>query len=1088
MSSIHYKFSASATFRTITFNGMTISLADLKREIMEKEGLKPTEIDLTIINAQTSDMYTDPTQQINKNSSVKVQRAPLGRRPPNTQAYTVKMPKKEFSLDELKKTSNLAAVEADEEDKIKAMMDQGTLGYDKYEKRRKYAKPNDAPAPSYLRCYKCQGQGHYPNQCPIAKTSEPKTRPPTGIPRSRFQPAKQGDRGAKLTADGMYVVTRMENEAYQNPKKERPPFLPPIEKEEEVEEELPDELTCRICNDLINDPFKTPCCKTSYCGECIKTRLLENEDSHCPHCKKELTPMQLVEDRIVKQEAIAFKNRNSYKRKDLRDLLPRSAAAVVAPTVPKKVTYGSYGSVYGGGKTEVNQAPKNLGYVVTKSNQVISIDEQKDEDKIKIEIKSEASLDGSTMPAIPPLMSGPPPSILPIMPMIPTTQSGPPPIMPPMNPNVPPPGPPPTSTPVTPVAIPSAILPPTSAPPPIPPPGVPPPTSAAPPKQPVIPPTGPPPMMPPRMPPGMMPPGMMPPGMIPPGMIPPGMPPMPMGMGWPFPGYGSMPNMHIPNMPHVGPPPSIPANGDSRRNYADRRDRSRSHSNRRSRSRDRGGRRSRSRDRRSSRDRGDRRDRRSRSRDRRSRSRDRRSRSRDRSRRDRDRDYDRIKSRSTERDSRRGDRSRRDRSRDKSRDKRDSRDRSKHSKERVEKKAESRSASKSRSISKEKVISRSPSKSPVRTSKKKTRDRTPEEANSDEETRRKRKRDRHSKDESKKSKKHSRKAKSRDRDRRNVEKSSEDQTEKPEVSKKETITEPKNSDEVSLEANGSPVRTKRKRDEGSDTEDKSKITNDNKRRSTGSALPEPEEDHTVEQEQTITSTTQEKPALPEVHPSLLPLEIVRENVEEISWKKMEEKTSEIQEQNEDSTEAPKSFDSSKWKPVEIDEAEIDKIVNSPIDQEMDMEMEDELEFSNKSDELEIHTKEDKDLLGDSKLPDLRTVISRSSSLSDASDNYVIKPMKKITSKSKDDRKSKKKKKEPISDKHVRHISYEHRSHRDRSTSKERRRGVEKKKKSRDKKDDRKTKKSKKSKRSHYSDDSDASVERTTKTGREREKV
>jgi hypothetical protein len=29
------------------------------------------------------------------------------------------MPKKEFSLDELKKTSNLAAVEADEEDKIK---------------------------------------------------------------------------------------------------------------------------------------------------------------------------------------------------------------------------------------------------------------------------------------------------------------------------------------------------------------------------------------------------------------------------------------------------------------------------------------------------------------------------------------------------------------------------------------------------------------------------------------------------------------------------------------------------------------------------------------------------------------------------------------------------------------------------------------------------------------------------------------------------------------------------------------------------------------------------------------------------------
>ena len=38
---------------------------------MENEGLKSTESDLTVINAQTSEAYTDHNQQISKNSSVK---------------------------------------------------------------------------------------------------------------------------------------------------------------------------------------------------------------------------------------------------------------------------------------------------------------------------------------------------------------------------------------------------------------------------------------------------------------------------------------------------------------------------------------------------------------------------------------------------------------------------------------------------------------------------------------------------------------------------------------------------------------------------------------------------------------------------------------------------------------------------------------------------------------------------------------------------------------------------------------------------------------------------------------------------------
>ena len=42
-----------------------------------------------------------------------------------TSAYTVNMPKKKPTVEMLKQVSNLASVEADEEDKIMAMMHQG---------------------------------------------------------------------------------------------------------------------------------------------------------------------------------------------------------------------------------------------------------------------------------------------------------------------------------------------------------------------------------------------------------------------------------------------------------------------------------------------------------------------------------------------------------------------------------------------------------------------------------------------------------------------------------------------------------------------------------------------------------------------------------------------------------------------------------------------------------------------------------------------------------------------------------------------------------------------------------------------------
>ncbi|XP_075346377.1 E3 ubiquitin-protein ligase RBBP6-like [Mycteria americana] len=78
MSCVHYKFSSKLNYDTVTFNGLNISLCDLKRQIMSCEKLKVANCDLQITNAQTKEEYTDDNALIPRNSSVIVRRIPVG--------------------------------------------------------------------------------------------------------------------------------------------------------------------------------------------------------------------------------------------------------------------------------------------------------------------------------------------------------------------------------------------------------------------------------------------------------------------------------------------------------------------------------------------------------------------------------------------------------------------------------------------------------------------------------------------------------------------------------------------------------------------------------------------------------------------------------------------------------------------------------------------------------------------------------------------------------------------------------------------------------------------------------------------------
>uniref|UniRef100_A0A8B9MTS9 DWNN domain-containing protein n=1 Tax=Accipiter nisus TaxID=211598 RepID=A0A8B9MTS9_9AVES len=89
MSCVHYKFSSKLNYDTVTFDGLHISLCDLKRQIMGREKLKAADCDLQITNAQTKEEYTDDNALIPKNSSVIVRRIPIGGVKATSKTYVI---------------------------------------------------------------------------------------------------------------------------------------------------------------------------------------------------------------------------------------------------------------------------------------------------------------------------------------------------------------------------------------------------------------------------------------------------------------------------------------------------------------------------------------------------------------------------------------------------------------------------------------------------------------------------------------------------------------------------------------------------------------------------------------------------------------------------------------------------------------------------------------------------------------------------------------------------------------------------------------------------------------------------------------
>ncbi|CAG9824597.1 unnamed protein product [Phaedon cochleariae] len=313
--SVHYKFKSALEYDTVTFDGLHISVKDLKNSIIQQKRIgKSTDFDLQVTNAQTKEVYEDENALIPKNTSLLIARIPvIPQKPKQWEGYggDNTLPVKLDEGGPIAKAVDLSSLDAPEDDKIRAMMSQSTQDYDpsNYMKIRGANQMGTVP-PTY-KCYKCHQGGHWIKDCTFGQGADPvEIKKSTGIPRS-FMVAVDGPQvpGAMMTPYGQFAVPLVDHQAY-NHKAGAPQPVP------EPKPDIPEDLVCGICSDLLQDAVMIPCCGNSFCDECVRGVLLESEEHECPDChEKDIFPDTLIPNRFLRTSVANFKNTTGYVKK-----------------------------------------------------------------------------------------------------------------------------------------------------------------------------------------------------------------------------------------------------------------------------------------------------------------------------------------------------------------------------------------------------------------------------------------------------------------------------------------------------------------------------------------------------------------------------------------------------------------------------------------------------------------------------------------------------------------------------------------------------------------------------------------------------
>ncbi|KAL8985715.1 MAG: hypothetical protein Q9205_000666 [Flavoplaca limonia] len=388
-SSVFFRFKSQKEPTRVAFDGTGISVFELKREIILSNRLGDgSDFELIISSEDTGEEYGDDTHLIPRSTAVIAKRLPALKPGRGSAARYVsgKMPQNAKNLHRTELAAGAAGTASrkaeaprglsemngaqTEEEKIRAMY---RLEADQWaqqqqvlanatpvhrsgpSKSKQVSGPDRPPPPGYV-CYRCGEKdpiaqfvaGHWIQACPTnddpAHVNRPRVKRTTGIPRSFLKTVERPTAiandgtmddtkqpaGVMINAEGDWVVAEPDQASWDQYQARTKVSTAAQEEAVHGDKALQEKgLECPIDKRLFIEPAYTPCCKKTYCMECITNTLLDN-DLKCPHCAAENVPV----DDLVPDEEMAKRVRE-HEREHEQDQKAR-LTMVAANSANKK--------------------------------------------------------------------------------------------------------------------------------------------------------------------------------------------------------------------------------------------------------------------------------------------------------------------------------------------------------------------------------------------------------------------------------------------------------------------------------------------------------------------------------------------------------------------------------------------------------------------------------------------------------------------------------------------------------------------------------------------------------------------------------
>ena len=307
-SCIHYKFGNITDYSTIKFHGLELSLYDLKMKILQAKRMNVSP--LQIINAQNKKAFVHDSEMIPRNTSVIVKRLPVSHSnysSKNSLSIQKVKTDKEFSIQDksilhIGDESDLTKIDLPEDSVIEEMMIQANNVLGKKNVENKY--------PTAFRCFRCDQIGHNKDRCPLflkSKAYDLQKKRPKGIPSTMLEivpketlEKNSAHQGIYMDRRGDYVIPIVDKIAMAKKSTATTNQDIPSQKTKDF---IPNDMKCKLCLGIFRDAVVIQCCGNSFCDECIRNSLLEN-NFHCPlpECNKsEILPDHLVPNQQLRK-------------------------------------------------------------------------------------------------------------------------------------------------------------------------------------------------------------------------------------------------------------------------------------------------------------------------------------------------------------------------------------------------------------------------------------------------------------------------------------------------------------------------------------------------------------------------------------------------------------------------------------------------------------------------------------------------------------------------------------------------------------------------------------------------------------------